>query len=74
MKKILAVSVLVLICFYNPSQAKDGVGDLKLSKNILLYFQDYLTGKGKDTVEIGKQTGEPIVFTVTPSGKYANYF
>ena len=70
------------LMFCTVAHTKDGYGDIKLNEPTFQHFIDYIMGdKRNKKYTIGMDKGKPIIFAVSPSGKYsasfycpANYF
>ena len=75
MKKLLGIVVLGLsLAICNTVQAKDGSGKLKISETTLNHFLSYLGGDGQRDKGLWFESGEPMVFAITQSGKYSAYY
>ena len=77
MKKLLGIVVLILglsLTICNTVQAKDGSGKLKISERTLNNFLSYLGGEGQRDKGIWFESGEPMVFAISQSGKYSSYY
>ena len=71
--KVILLSILLLIP--SVSQAKNGKGDLKLTKEIMEYVMMYMYGAGSKKFSADKKTkNDPSVMAISEDGKAAYYF
>ena len=75
MKKLLGIVVLGLM-FCTVAHTKDGYGDINLNERTFQHFIDYIMGdKRVEKYSTGMDKEKPVIFAVTPSGKYsASYY
>ena len=71
--KVILLSILLLIP--SVSQAKNGKGDLKLTKEIMEYVMMYMYGAGSKKFSADKKTkNDPSIMAISEDGKAAYYF
>ena len=71
--KVFLLSILLLIP--SVSQAKNGKGDLKLTKEIMEYVMMYMYGAGSKKFSADKKTkNDPSIMAISEDGKAAYYF
>ncbi len=75
MRFVKNLLVILLIIMPSISYAKNGKGELKLSKRIMEFVMMYMYGAGSTKFSADKKTkNDPLVMAVSEDGNYAWYF